>query len=239
MIKGIFRGAIKELSFKFNFPYVIKVADFVLPRIFRGCHVPLGEKMLQVLMGKLKGLKLKVPRGGTRPTTVLLRRKLFDQFIDWREVSFVDLCAGTGAMGLEALSRGCFEVFFFEKNERTFLLLKGNLELAKKRKTENLGKITCGKGDFLRNLELFFLNSPHMEKKYFYFDPPYEKREAYERLGAFLQEKKNRFSQSTWWIETDEKKGLTVSEIEGIIPLEMVKVFSQKDKKIACFRGYK
>jgi 16S rRNA (guanine966-N2)-methyltransferase len=57
---------------------------------------------LKILQGEAKGLSLVAPSSGTRPTSVLLRRKVFDAHQDMSDSIFIDCCAGTGAMGLEA-----------------------------------------------------------------------------------------------------------------------------------------
>jgi len=65
-----------------------------------------------------------------RPTTGLVRRALFDILAPIiSDSSFLDLYAGTGAVGLEAVSRGAGKVLLVESNPKTALYLKQNLEL--------------------------------------------------------------------------------------------------------------
>ena len=65
-----------------------------------------------------------------RPTTGLVRRALFDILAPIiSDSSFLDLYAGTGAVGLEAVSRGAGKVLLVESNPKTALCLKQNLEL--------------------------------------------------------------------------------------------------------------
>src|SRR3989337_2049770 len=72
--------------------------------------------MLQVLTGEAKGRKLKVPKGRTvRPTTS--RFKVLDIF------------AGSGGLGIEALSQGAAHVTFIEKNPLVYRVLRENLHL--------------------------------------------------------------------------------------------------------------
>ncbi|MCX5642669.1 MAG: 16S rRNA (guanine(966)-N(2))-methyltransferase RsmD [Candidatus Omnitrophica bacterium] len=67
-----------------------------------------------------------------RPTTGLVRRALFDILAPIiSDSSFLDLYAGTGAVGLEAVSRGAGKVLLVESNPKTALYLKQNLELIK------------------------------------------------------------------------------------------------------------
>ncbi|MFA5393630.1 MAG: 16S rRNA (guanine(966)-N(2))-methyltransferase RsmD [Candidatus Ratteibacteria bacterium] len=67
-----------------------------------------------------------------RPTTGLVRRAIFDILAPIiSDSSFLDLYAGTGAVGLEAVSRGAEKVILVESNPKTALYLKQNLELIK------------------------------------------------------------------------------------------------------------
>ncbi len=82
-----------------------------------------------LLGGVLKGLVLEVPSQKiVRPTSVRLRRILFDVHQFWNDVDFFDLFAGSGAVGLEAASRGAVSVRFFEKNFQIGNILKQNIE---------------------------------------------------------------------------------------------------------------
>ena len=87
--------------------------------------------MLRVIAGTAKGHRLKSLRSsGLRPTSDLLRGAIFNMLestaTDWSRV--LDLYAGTGALGIEALSRGAERTDFVEKNPRLCALIKENLE---------------------------------------------------------------------------------------------------------------
>jgi 16S rRNA (guanine966-N2)-methyltransferase len=87
---------------------------------------------MRVIAGKAKGHRLKSPRGArTRPTSDLVREAIFSMLesvaTDWSRV--LDLYAGTGALGIEALSRGAEWADFVEKNPRLCALIKENLNL--------------------------------------------------------------------------------------------------------------
>jgi 16S rRNA (guanine(966)-N(2))-methyltransferase RsmD len=73
-----------------------------------------------------------VPRTGTRPTTDRVRESLFNVLaarIDLAGVSVLDLYAGSGALGLEALSRGAASVVFVESDHRAAAVIAQNLAL--------------------------------------------------------------------------------------------------------------
>ena len=90
--------------------------------------------MVRVITGKAKGHRLKVPRGTTtRPATDLVRGAIFSILetttSDWSQV--LDLFAGSGALGIEALSRGAGWVDFVERKPRCCDIIKQNLEKTK------------------------------------------------------------------------------------------------------------
>ncbi len=85
---------------------------------------------MRILTGESKGRRLSAPRGlHTRPTLARARTCLFD-ILNPRVpgARFLDLFAGTGAIGLEALSRGAARAVFVEQSERAARCLRRNLE---------------------------------------------------------------------------------------------------------------
>jgi 16S rRNA (guanine966-N2)-methyltransferase len=89
---------------------------------------------MRVIAGKAKGHHLKVPkRTGTRPATDLVRGAIFSILEtttnDWSRV--LDLFSGSGALGIEALSRGAGWVDFVEQNTRCCSIIRENLEKTK------------------------------------------------------------------------------------------------------------
>ena len=84
---------------------------------------------MRVIGGALKGRRLDTPKWqGLRPTSDRLRETLFDVLGDRVDsVQFIDGFAGTGAVGIEALSRGAAHVTFVETDPRAVRLIKANL----------------------------------------------------------------------------------------------------------------
>lgn len=80
--------------------------------------------------GALKGRTVKTPKGHiTRPTSNLLRQALFNICQNSiEEARFLDLFGGSGAIGIEALSRGASHATFVEKDKAAFTVLKQNLK---------------------------------------------------------------------------------------------------------------
>ena len=79
---------------------------------------------MRIISGKFKGRTLIAPPEGTRPTADRAKEMLFDMLSSllmkegkrWENLSFADVFAGSGAVGLEAASRGCKSVCLFENN---------------------------------------------------------------------------------------------------------------------------
>src|SRR6185503_17966489 len=83
---------------------------------------------MKILGGSLKGRNFFMP-ATIRPTQDSLRAALFDILgHDLSDLRFLDLFAGSGAVGLEAISRGAKEVFFVEKDPANAKIIQGNLE---------------------------------------------------------------------------------------------------------------
>lgn len=84
--------------------------------------------MLRVTGGEWRGRRLEVP-DAIRPTTELARKAAFDILGDAiRGARVLDACAGSGAYGLEALSRGAVHATFVESNRVVAEILRGNVE---------------------------------------------------------------------------------------------------------------
>src|SRR5438270_4410327 len=84
---------------------------------------------MRIIAGKYRGRRLKRPPSAqTRPTSDRLRETLFNVLAPQIEGAlFLDLCAGTGAVGIEALSRGAAQVTFVDQSPRMCSLIETNL----------------------------------------------------------------------------------------------------------------
>jgi 16S rRNA (guanine966-N2)-methyltransferase len=86
--------------------------------------------MTRVIAGVAGGRRLAVPPSGVRPTGDRAREGLFNSLgtlLDLQGARVLDLYAGSGALGLEALSRGAAEVLFVESGPRVLPVLRRNL----------------------------------------------------------------------------------------------------------------
>jgi 16S rRNA (guanine966-N2)-methyltransferase len=84
---------------------------------------------MRIVAGQLGGRKLKAPAGRlTRPTADRARQGLFSILGEVRELRVADLYAGTGALGIEALSRGARRTVFVESAHDVVRVLRSNLD---------------------------------------------------------------------------------------------------------------
>lgn len=87
--------------------------------------------MTRIIGGVARGRRIAVPPRGTRPTTDRVRESLFNILTARRELTglaVLDLYAGSGALGLEALSRGAASALFVESDPRTASLIARNID---------------------------------------------------------------------------------------------------------------
>jgi 16S rRNA (guanine966-N2)-methyltransferase len=124
---------------------------------------------MRIISGLYKGRRLKTVDGlQVRPTSDRLRETLFNVLSSSVEgAKFVDLCAGSGAVGIEALSRGAEHVTFVESSRRAARVLAENLQ--------HCG-ITEGARVINRDVvaTLKYFATFHMQFDFFYLDPPYD-----------------------------------------------------------------
>ena len=122
---------------------------------------------MRVIAGRARSLKLKVPQGeGTRPTTDRIKETLFN--ILQGEIlgcTFVDLFAGSGGIGIEALSRGARYAWFAENNREAVSCITKNLSF-----TKFADQATLLKGDVFNSLSLIW----EKEADIIFMDPPYD-----------------------------------------------------------------
>jgi len=123
---------------------------------------------LRVIAGSAKGHPLKAPRGWvTRPTAARTREALFNILGDLvRGSRFLDLFAGSGAVGIEALSRGAALAVFVERDPRAVRVLRDNLARTRLETRAEVLALDAGAALRLlgrqgRRFELVFMDPPY------------------------------------------------------------------------------
>ena len=133
---------------------------------------------MRVIAGEFRSRRLRsIPGAATRPTPDRLRETLFDILTPRIEGSrFLDAYAGTGAVGIEALSRGAAHTWFLERNRAALNAIRENLA--------SLGlepRATVVTGPVLLTL-------PRYPADIVFLDPPYDQEREYASVLAILSE---------------------------------------------------
>ena len=128
---------------------------------------------MRVIAGTFRGRRLTAPKGNrlVRPTTDRVKESVFsilrEQVVD---ANFLDLCAGTGSMGIEALSRGAKHATFLERNPRCMAIIEQNLSVCGLA-TEPHARYYLLRRDILKGIA--YLHKRAAVFEIIYFDPPY------------------------------------------------------------------
>lgn len=126
--------------------------------------------MTRIIAGEFRGRRLDVPKGrDVRPTTDRMRERLFSmlahhRYPDMDGARVADLFAGTGALGLEALSRGADHVVFVEQARPSLAVLRGNIAALK---ADDTTKVIAGSATRLpktgRPFDFIFMDPPYRQ----------------------------------------------------------------------------
>lgn len=166
---------------------------------------------IRILGGVAKGFEVVAPKStSTRPTSVLLRRRFFDSHQDLSGIQFIDLCAGSGSMGFEALSRGAVSATFIEESSKAFLTIKENSKNIKN-KYQHFD-ICYEKVDAIKWLKKNSLSFLPNSQYFLYFDPPYDKLNLYDEFFDWL---KNSNFQGRVIVEACRQKTMPLIEFEA------------------------
>lgn len=159
---------------------------------------------MRVQTGTAKGRKLKTPSGiNVRPTSGRVKKSIFDTLGNIEDTSALDLFAGTGSLGLEALSRGAKKAVFVEKEREAIKIISDNIE-------------KCGFADRSEIISTDYKKAIRiLEKKsarfdLVFIDPPYEVYQG-TSPGKFVDEIRNILS-SDWEIVIEHDR---IYDLEG------------------------
>lgn len=172
---------------------------------------------IKILGGIAKGLSLFVPKGNTiRPTSVMLKRRVFDSNQNLTSYTFIDSCAGSGSVGVEAWSRGAEEVILIEKSKLVHSILKKNIQIIEKKYSQELSNRPINYS--LNSVEKWIIGFKEKymawssEKKLntiFFFDPPYNLKDLY--ISIVIDDLINGgWFKGEIWVESDRTKGHSI-----------------------------
>jgi len=174
---------------------------------------------LRVVAGQLGGRRLTAPSGrGTRPTSDRVREALFSILGPLGGTRVLDLFAGSGALGIEALSRGAQDATFVDRNRRATAAIERNLAALE------LDMATVHRRDALA-----FLSSVSGPWDLVFLDPPYDEAPAWgEALSGALPAVSSPDARIV--TESDTRFPLLLE-----LALEVDRVYG--DTRIAIYRG--
>lgn len=125
---------------------------------------------MRIVSGKLKGRRL-ASFGGRRirPTSDIVREAIFNILtVEWEGKEVLDLFSGTGALGIEALSRGASQVVFVENHSQSLLLLDKNINTLSLSDNCEVLRLRVEKG-------IGFIKKKGWKFDVVFLDPPYGK----------------------------------------------------------------
>ncbi|HEV3255120.1 MAG TPA: 16S rRNA (guanine(966)-N(2))-methyltransferase RsmD [Candidatus Acidoferrales bacterium] len=182
---------------------------------------------MRIIAGEYGSRRLKGP--GTlrlRPTSDRLRETLFDILgADIEDSLFVDAFAGTGAVGIEALSRGARQAFFLENHPRAVKLIRQNLE-----QLAIGGGAEILEGDALRGLER--IAARHLLADFIFLDPPYTEAAEHSRVLDYLDVSRLLPSLGQVIVEHHRKVELPAR----LEKLERMRIVEQGDATLSFYR---
>jgi 16S rRNA (guanine966-N2)-methyltransferase len=142
---------------------------------------------MRIIAGKYRSRTLKRPPSSqTRPTSDRLRETLFNILAPRIEaVRFLDLCAGTGAVGIEALSRGAAHVTFVDQSRKMCALIATNLRALGIAEAD--AEVLTSEAEAFVRRQLAKINEPF---DIIFFDPPYasDYEQVLSHLGGFVKD---------------------------------------------------
>jgi 16S rRNA (guanine(966)-N(2))-methyltransferase RsmD len=186
---------------------------------------------MRIIAGTFRSRQLKSLKGiALRPTSDKLRETLFNVLGELvLDARFVDLFAGTGAVGIEALSRGAREASFVEKHPPAVALIRKNLESLEICKGARVLPL-----DSLRALKRL-ADAPAVASARIdivFLDPPYAEKLEYRNVLSFLGE--SNLLPENAVVVAEHQRSLDLPETFG--KLERVRVLRQGDAALSFFR---
>lgn len=160
---------------------------------------------MRIISGYYKGRTIKTIKSDkTRPTSDKLRESIFNvigPYFDSGQV--LDLFAGSGAVGIEALSRGMDKAYFIDKNYECIKTIKNNLNSLK------IDNAVTLKMDYLGALKKFA--NENIKFDLIFVDPPY-KMDVYEDIILFILENKLIEEDGVIILECDKNRTLNIND---------------------------
>ncbi len=164
---------------------------------------------MRIISGSYKGKKLKTLAGlATRPTSDRAKESVFNilnKYIDWQGCHVMDVFAGSGALGIEALSRGAEDCVFVEKNKDAVSVIKYNIQSLS---LQNKSKFVFDYL-FLKKIDEYKIDVA-------FIDPPYNKGLVVDAL-AVLSEKSILNKDAIIIVECEKDEKIDISDSFSVL----------------------
>jgi 16S rRNA (guanine966-N2)-methyltransferase len=183
---------------------------------------------MRIVAGTLRSRQLKSLKGlSLRPTSDRLRETLFNILGSRVEGSrFLDLFAGSGAIGIEAISRGAVSAVFVENHSAAVRLIRANL--ASLRIESGARVIAAEAAAAIRTLEKL----PDTTFDFIFLDPPYAEEKQYE--GTLRALEKSLLAGESTIVIAEHRKAFALPALLGV--LERVRILHQGDAALSFYR---
>jgi len=181
---------------------------------------------LRVISGQRKGYRLKGPKSlNIRPTEDRIKESMFNILGYISDESLVlDLCAGTGSIGIEFLSRGAKKAFFVDRSRESIQCIRENLIHTK---FEDRAEVI--KNDAIKSIAIF--GQKHISFDYIFTDPPYK---SVELINSIIE------NVSKWNILKEDGVFIVEHEKDLILADQMyrLKRIDYREYKDTCLSFY-
>lgn len=176
---------------------------------------------MRIISGTMRGTKLYTLEGdNTRPTLDRVKEALFSKInYEIQDATILDLFAGSGALGLESLSRGAEKVFLCDNSRDAIKIINQNIE-----KTKTKDKVSLLNMDYKKALEE--LRIQKIKFDIVFLDPPY-KTDFAEDAAKYIVENKLLKEEGFIILETDEKERVLNNLDTDILEVKEIKKYGR------------
>ena len=176
---------------------------------------------MRIISGTMRGTKLYTLEGdNTRPTLDRVKEALFSKInFEIQDATILDLFAGSGALGLESLSRGAEKVFLCDNSRDAIKIINQNIE-----KTKTKDKVYLLNMDYKKALEE--LRIQKIKFDIVFLDPPY-KTDFAEDAAKYIVENKLLKEEGFIILETDEKERVLNNLDTNILEIKEIKKYGR------------
>ena len=176
---------------------------------------------MRIISGTMRGTKLYTLEGdNTRPTLDRVKEALFSKInFEIQDATVLDLFAGSGALGLESLSRGAEKVFLCDNSRDAIKIINQNIE-----KTKTKDKVSLLNMDYKKALEE--LKRLNTKFDLVFLDPPY-KTDFAEDAAKFIVEKELLNEDGFIVLETDDKDKVLNKLDMNILDIKEIKKYGR------------